>query len=74
MSGAVCPPRGGPVIGPWGKTSFAEMRRRVDPSIPIRRYPVEATRDGEVIFTWTPNPHGNRNPVAEVWLMREETR
>lgn len=30
---------GGPIIGPWGKTSFAEMRRRVDPSIPIRRYP-----------------------------------
>ncbi len=41
------------------------------PSILEHPIPHEATRDGEVVFTWTPNPHSNRNPVAELWLMRE---
>ena len=44
------------------------------PSILEHPIPHEATRDGEVVFTWTPNPHSNRTPVAEVWLIREETR
>jgi hypothetical protein len=42
------------------------------PAILEHPIPHEATRDGEVVFTWTPNPHGKRNPVAELWLMREE--
>jgi hypothetical protein len=40
-------------------------------SVLERPVPIEATRDGEVIFTWIPNPLNRRNAVAEVWLLRE---
>jgi hypothetical protein len=42
------------------------------PENPVLEHPVpvEATRDGEVTFTWTPGPRSARAPVAELWLMR----
>ncbi len=44
-----------------------------EPKVSILEHPIphEATRDGEVLFTWFPNLARFRNAVAEVWLMRE---
>jgi hypothetical protein len=45
-----------------------------DASLVESPVPIEATRDGEVIFTWIPSPLSRRTTVAEVWLMREQSR
>ena len=50
---------------------FAEASDAAPVESPV---PIEATRDGEVIFTWTPSPLSRRTTVAEVWLMREAAR
>jgi hypothetical protein len=46
------------------------------PDDPVLEYPVpvEATRDGDVVFTWIPNLRSRKTTVAEVWLIRDEGR